>query len=89
MSSDVVMQRDGAYLRVILPACERDWEGVWAAVELELRDRTGAAEIIAPSYVDEESLEGVRGLVHRLEDRGVDSIVDWEGIDRTLVTVAS
>ena len=88
MSIDVVIQRDGAYLRVILPASELDWQGVWGRVELELRDRVRLAEIIAPSYEDEASLNVVRGLVDRLEDRGVDSIVDWEGIDRKLVTVA-
>jgi hypothetical protein len=89
MSTDVVIQRAGAYLRVILPASVRSWKGVWVAVELELRDRVRCAEIVAPSYEDEESLNGVRGLVDRLDDRGVDSIVDWEGTDRKLVTVAS
>lgn len=89
MSSDVVTERDGAYLRVILPASVRDWEELWTAVEAELRDGIGFAEVIAPSYADEESLNGVRWLIDRFEGRGVDSIVDWEGIDRRLLTVGS
>ena len=89
MSTDVMIQRAGAYLRVILPASEPDWNEVWRTVEVELQDRVRLAEIVAPSYEDEETLNGVRGLVDRLEDRGVDSIVDWGGIDRKLVTIAS
>jgi hypothetical protein len=89
MPTDVVIQRDGSYLRVILPASVRDWKGVWATVELELEDRIRSAEIIAPSYTDETSLNGVRWLVDRLDDRGVGSIVDWEGIGRSLVTITS
>jgi hypothetical protein len=89
MGSDVVIQRDGSYLRLILPATESDWEGVWKVVEPEVAEGVAFAEIIAPSYYDEASLNGVRGLVDRLEDRGVDSIVGWEGIDRSLVASAS
>ena len=58
MSTDIVIQRAGPYLRVILPASEPDWNGVWRTVELELQDRIRLAEIIAPSYKDEEPERG-------------------------------
>jgi hypothetical protein len=89
MSKDFPIQHDGRYLRVILPASELDWNEVWRAVEHELEEGIAFAEIIAPSYDDDERLEEVRGLVHRLDERGVDSVVEWEGAVPSLMAAVS
>jgi hypothetical protein len=89
MSSDLPIQHDGRYLRVVLPASELDWDEVWRAVECELEDDIAFAEIIAPSFDDEKRLAEVRGLVHRLDDHGVDSVVEWEGAVPSLMAASS
>jgi hypothetical protein len=89
VSSNFVIQRDGSYLRVILPAAELDWVGVWRAVRLQVEDGIGFAEIIARCDSDEKTLEEVRDLVRRLDALGVDSIVEWDGASRMLMAVAS
>ena len=87
--SDFLIGGDGRYLRVILPVADIDWGEVWRTVELELDDEIAFAEIIAPSYADEERLGEVRELVHRLDERGVDSVVEWEGAVPSLMAAAS
>ena len=72
-----------------LPASELDWDEVWRAVECELEDDIAFAEIIAPSFDDEKRLAEVRGLVHRLDDHGVDSVVEWEGAVPSLMAASS
>jgi hypothetical protein len=89
MSGDFLTQGEGRYLRVILPASELDWDEAWGAIELELDDETAFAEIIAPTYDDEERLGWVRELVHRLDERGVDSVVEWEGAVPSLMAAVS
>ena len=88
MTNDPVIRTRGPYLRVVLPDVAYDWVGIWQAVEPELVDGIERAEIVAPCYVDEGSLAGVRGLVTRLEHRGVEAIVTWRGLrERDLVPV--
>ena len=89
MASDFLIRGDGRYLRVILPVADIDWDEVWRAVESELDDGIAFAEIIAPGYRDEERLGEVRGLVHRLDERGVDSVVEWEGAVPSLLAAVS
>jgi hypothetical protein len=89
MSTDVMIQTNGPYLRVVLPDLEADWDGVWRAIEYELEDGVDRAEIIAPCYEDDASLAGVRRLVARLEERGIAAVVEWQGLPQgELVTVA-
>ncbi|HET9672194.1 MAG TPA: hypothetical protein VFQ40_05025 [Actinomycetota bacterium] len=80
MSGDLVVQTNGPYLRVVLPDFEPSWDAVWQAVAFELEEGINRAEIVAPSYHDEDSLDGVRRLVERLEGRGVAAIVEWQGV---------
>ena len=80
MFDEFTIQRNGPYLHVILPDLELDWAGVWRAVELELEEGIELVEVIAPSYEDDESLDGVRELVSKLEEQGVDAIVEWQGV---------
>jgi hypothetical protein len=89
MSTDYVIQTHGPYLRVVLPDVEADRDGVWEAIEFELEDGIAWAQVIAPCSEDETSLAGVRRLVALLEQRGIDAVVEWQGVpERELVTVA-
>lgn len=80
MSGDLVVQTNGPYMRIVLPDLEPSWDAVWDAVVFELEEGITRAEIVAPSYRGDESLAGVRGLVERLEARGVEAIVEWQGV---------
>jgi hypothetical protein len=80
MFDEFTIQRNGRYLHVILPDLEIDWTGVWRAVEFELEEGIELVEVIAPSYEDEESLDGVRELVSKFEEQGMDAIVEWQGV---------
>ena len=79
MSRELIIQTNGPYLRVILPDLEDDWTAVWRALDYELEDGTRRVEIVAPCYSDRISLEAVHDLVDRLDELGVDSIVEWQG----------
>ena len=79
MSDDLVVQTNGPYLRVVLPDVGLTWDAVWQAVDFELEEGVTRAEIVAPSYRDDECLDCVRLLVDRLEARGVETIVEWQG----------
>jgi hypothetical protein len=80
MSGDLVVQTNGPYLRVVLPDFETSWDTVWRAVDFELEEGVTRAEIVAPGYHDEVSLAAVRRIVEQLAERGVDAIVEWQGV---------
>jgi hypothetical protein len=80
MSEELVIQTNGPYLRVVLPNFETDWAGVSEAVEFELEEGIELAEVVAPCYPDDDCLDGVRELVERLEQLGVETIVEWQGM---------
>lgn len=80
MSKELVIQTNGPYLRVVLPDFEPDWAGVWRAVEFELEEGIERAEVVAPCFLDDDCLEEVRELIGRLEQRGVETIVEWQGM---------
>jgi hypothetical protein len=79
MSEDLFVLTNGPYLRVVLPDFEPDWAAVWSAVDFELEEGIERAEVVAPCYPDEASIAGVRELVGELEQRGVETIVEWQG----------
>lgn len=79
MSEDLVVQTNGSYLRVVLPDLEPDWAAVWSALDYELEEGIERADVVAPCYPDDGCLAGVRVLVEKLERRGVQTIVEWEG----------
>lgn len=79
MSGDLVVQTNGPYLRVVLPDFGLTWDAVWRAIDFELEEGITRAEIVAPSYRDDECLDCVRRLVERLEARGIEAIVEWQG----------
>ena len=79
MSEDLVVQTNGPYLRVVLPDFESDWTEVWSAIDFELEEGIERAEVIAPCYPDEHSLEVVREVVGRLERCHVETVVEWQG----------
>jgi hypothetical protein len=83
MGGDTVIQANGPYLRVVLPDFEPDWVSIWSRIAFELDDGIERAEIVAPCYPDEGSVEGVRALAERLDTLGVDTIVEWQGIPPT------
>jgi hypothetical protein len=80
MSEELVIQTNGPYLRVVLPDFEPDWDGVWRAIELELEEGIERAEVVAPCYPDDDCLARVRELVEGLDRRGVETVVEWEGM---------
>ena len=80
MSEELVIQTNGPYLRVVLPNFETDWAGVSEAVEFELEEGIELAEVVAPCYPDDDCLDGVRELSERLEQLGVETIVEWQGM---------
>jgi hypothetical protein len=80
MSGDLVVRSNGPYLRVVLPDFALSWDEIRRAVDVELEDGIARAEIVAPSYCDEASLADVRRLAEYLEGRGVDAIVEWQGV---------
>jgi hypothetical protein len=80
MSEELVIQTNGPYLRVVLPDFEEDWAGVRSAVDLELEEGIERAEVVAPCYPDDGCLARVRDLVQQLERRGVETIVEWDGV---------
>jgi hypothetical protein len=86
MTEDLIVQTNGPYLRVVLPDFEPIWDEVWRAIDLELEEGIDRAEIVAPSYPNETCLAGVRTLVERLEARGVDAIVEWQGMPALMAT---
>lgn len=79
MGEDLVVQTNGPYLRVVLPDFEPDWAEVWSAVAFELEEGIQRAEVVAPSYPDDVSVAGVRELIEQLEQRGVDTVIEWQG----------
>lgn len=79
MCEDLVVQTNGPYLRVVLPDFEPDWAEVWTAVDFELEEGIGRAEVVAPCYADEHSLTVVRGLVEQLERCHVETVIEWQG----------
>lgn len=92
MSEELVIQTNGPYLRVVLPDFESDWAAVWSAVNFELEDGIERAEVVAPCYPDDDCLAGVRELVEQLERRGVETVVEWQGMPypaKAAVTAAS
>lgn len=80
MSEDLVVQTNGPYLRVVLPDFEPDWAAVWSALDFELQEGIERAEVVAPCYPDDDCLAGVRALVEHLERRGVQTVVEWQGM---------
>jgi hypothetical protein len=86
VAGDLIVRTNGPYLRVVLPDFEPVWDEVWRSIDVELEEGIDRAEIVAPSYPDEESLAGVRALVERLEGRGVDAIVEWQGMPALALT---
>jgi hypothetical protein len=80
MGEDLVLQTNGPYLRIVLPDFEPDWAAVWKRVDFELAEGIQRAEIVTPCYPDDDCVEGVRDLVEKLERRGVQTIVEWQGI---------
>lgn len=88
MSTHLEIQTNGRCLRVILPDVVSDWEAVSLAVAFGLEEQVDRAEISAPCYEDDVSLDAVRRLVAGFEQRGIDAIVEWQGLpERELVTV--
>lgn len=84
MGGDTVIQTNGPYLRVVLPDFEPDWASILDEIAFELDDGIERAEIVAPCYPDEGSVEGVRALAERLDTLGVETIVEWQGIPPTV-----
>lgn len=80
MREDLVIETNGPYLRVVLPDFEPDWASVWSRVDFELAEGIERAEVVAPCYPDDDCIAGVRDLVEKLEARGVETIVEWQGI---------
>lgn len=80
MPEELVIQTNGPHLRVVLPDFETDWAGVAESVEFELEEGIERAEVVAPCYPDDDCLDGVRELIERLEQLGVEAIVEWQGI---------
>ena len=89
MSEELVIQTNGPYLRVVLPDFESDWPGVWSAVDFELEEGIERAEVVAPCYPDDDCLAGVRDLVEQLERRGVETVIEWQGIRSTAEAAAT
>lgn len=79
MSEELFVQKNGPYLRVVLPDFEPDRAGVWSVVDFELEEGIERAEVIAPCYPDDDSLAVVRELVEQLERRDVEPVVEWQG----------
>jgi hypothetical protein len=79
MCEDLVVQTNGPYLRVVLPDFEPDWAEVWSAVDFELEEGIERAEVVSPCYPDDDSVAGVRELVGQLEQRDVETVVEWQG----------
>jgi hypothetical protein len=88
MCDELVITTNGPYLRVVLPDLERDWPAVRRAVDFELEEGIVRAEVVAPSYPDEEGLAGVRELAEHLERCGVETIVEWQDVDPAEVGTA-
>jgi hypothetical protein len=83
MCEEAVIQTNGPYLRLVLPDFEPDWASIWSEVAFELDDGIARAEVVAPCYPDQGSVDGVRALVERLEALGVEAIVEWQGVPPT------
>ncbi len=79
MSEELILQKNGPYLRVVLPDFDPDRAGVWSAVDFELEDGVERAEVVAPCYPDDDSLAVVRELVMQLERCDVETVVEWQG----------
>jgi hypothetical protein len=86
MCEDLVVQTNGPYLRVVLPDFEPDWTAVWKAVDFELEEGIERAEVVAPCYLDDDCITGVRALAGWLEARGVTTVVEWQGVPPSVET---
>jgi hypothetical protein len=78
--SEQVIQVHDRCLRMPLSEAGPEWSRAAPAIERAVADGIEAAEILAPSYEDEDRLAAVRALVEGLERRGVLAIVRWQGV---------
>jgi len=86
MGEDLLVVTNGPYLRVVLPDLKPDWAAVWKAVNFELEEGIERAEVVAPCYLDEDCVAGVRALAEWLEARGVETVVEWQGVPPSVKT---